>query len=61
MRHLSFDLAQNLEGAAQPLRDLNEERFRFSLVMLALEPVRRQPVRSESFGRRQHATDTTLH
>ena len=61
MRHLSFDLAQNLEVAAQPLRDLDEERYRFSIVMLALEPVRRQPVRSDSFGRRQNAADSTLH
>ena len=51
MRHLSFDLAQNLEVAAQPLRDLNQERFRFSLVMLAIAaPVFAQGGRAEING-----------
>ena len=58
MRHLSFDLAQEMvqDLAVQPLRNLDEERGHFAIVMMALQPIRRQPVPSESFGRREPAT-----
>lgn len=59
MRPLSFDLSQDLAFAAKELRNLDEERGRISIVMMALEPIRRQPVRSDTFGRRP--AETTLH
>ena len=59
MRHLPFDLSQELAFTDQELRNLDEERGRISIVMMALEPIRRQPVRSDTFGRRP--ADTTLH
>jgi hypothetical protein len=65
MRALSFalnpsDLNPGLAAETRPLRNLDEERFRFApaMVMIAPPPPPR-PTRSDSFGRRQ--TRSRLH